>query len=276
MPRTRSGTRSGTPDGARRAAVVAGAALAVAGSAVGSGAFGGTPVAEAAGGALSASATLVAPAGPAFGIWGVVYAGLVAHAVWQALPAQREDARQRRTGWWTAASLVLNAAWILTVQAGQLAASVAVIAALLVVLVVAFTRLLERGPRSLVEAVVVDGTTGLYLGWVSIATVANTAAALRQAGLRSGEGAWAVGVLALAAAVGVVTAVRSRGRLAPGAGLVWGLGWVAAGRAGGENPSTAAAVAAGAAAAVVAGTTVAARLAPRGRRLRRARPRPRG
>ncbi|WP_432525051.1 tryptophan-rich sensory protein, partial [Kineococcus sp. SYSU DK006] len=251
LPRTRSGAR----DGARQAAVAAGAVLAVVGSAIGSGALSGTPIAEAAGGALSASATLVAPAGPAFGIWGVVYAGLVAHAVWQALPAQREDARQRRTGWWTAASLVLNAAWILTVQAGQLAASVAVVAALLVVLVVAFTRLLQRGPRSPVESVVVDGTTGLYLGWVSIATVANTAAALRQAGLRSGEEAWAVGVLALAAVIGVVTAVRSHGRLAFGAGLAWGLGWVAAGRAGGADASTAVAVTAGAAAAVVAGTT---------------------
>ncbi|WP_432513643.1 tryptophan-rich sensory protein [Kineococcus sp. SYSU DK001] len=265
LPTTGSGT--GTRDGARQAVVVASAVLGIAGAAVGSGAFGGTPIASAAGGALAADATLVAPAGPAFAVWSVVYTGLVGLAVWQALPAQREDARQRATGWWTAASLLLNAVWIGTVQAGRVWLSVAVIAVLLVVLVRTFTLLLAQRPASRVEALLVDGTVGLYLGWVSIATVANTAAALRAGGFTAGEPGWAVGVLGVATAVGVFTAVRSRGRLAFGAGLAWGLGWVSAARAGTEaNPSTTVAVAAGAAAAVVAGTTVAVRVLSRGRR----------
>nr|WP_246316002.1 tryptophan-rich sensory protein [Kineococcus aurantiacus] len=216
---------------------------------------------------MSADATLVAPAGPAFGIWSVVYTGLVGLSAWQALPAHREDFRQRATGWWTAASLLLNAVWIGTVQAGWLGVSVLVIAVLLVVLVRTFTLLLRERPTSRAEAALVDGTVGLYLGWVSIATVANTAAALRAAGLTSGETGWAVGVLGVATAVGAFTAVRSRGRLAFGAGLAWGLGWVAAGRAGAEqNTSTTVAVAAGVAATVVAGTTVAVRVLSRARR----------
>ncbi|WP_337060971.1 TspO/MBR family protein [Kineococcus sp. G2] len=261
----RSAGRSPSRDGLRRAVVAAGAVVAVVGSAVGSGAFGGTPIAEAAGGALSADATLVAPAGPAFAIWSAVYAGLVALAVWQLLPAHARDARQRVTGWWVAASLLLNPAWIATVRAGRVGASVVVITALLVVLVVTFGRLVASRPSGPVEAVVVDGTVGLYLGWVSIATVANAAAWLKQAGLTAAEPAWAVVVLAVAAAVGVFTAVRSRGRLAFGAALTWGLGWVCAGRLSGPDASTAAALAAGAAAAVVAGTTAAARLRARRR-----------
>ncbi|NAZ88158.1 tryptophan-rich sensory protein, partial [Kineococcus indalonis] len=201
-PSVRSAGGAGSRDGLRRAVLAVSAVLAVAGSAVGSGALGGTPVAQAAGGALSASATLVAPDGPAFAVWGVVYAGLLALAVLQLLPARAHDARQRATGWWVTASLLLNLAWILTVQAGRVAASVVVIAALLVVLVVTFGRLLGTAPTGPVEAVVVDGTVGLYLGWVSVATVANTAAALKQAGLTTAEPAWAVGVLALAGAVG--------------------------------------------------------------------------
>ncbi|WP_432501301.1 tryptophan-rich sensory protein [Kineococcus arenarius] len=261
----RSAGRAPSRDALRRGAVAVGALVAVAGSAVGSGAFGGTPIAEAAGGALSADATLVAPAGPAFAIWSVVYTGLVALAVWQALPAHARDARQRATGWWVAASLVLNPAWIATVQAGWVGASVLVIAALLTVLVVAFGRLVATRPAGVVEAVVVDGTVSLHLGWVSIATVANTAAWLKQAGLTAGEPAWAVAVLAVAAAVGVFTAVRSRGRLAFGAALTWGLAWVCAGRLSGTDSSTAAAAAAAAAAAVVAGTTTAAQLRARRR-----------
>ncbi|PRY18562.1 tryptophan-rich sensory protein [Kineococcus rhizosphaerae] len=254
-------SRTGSRDGVRQVVVVASAVLGIAGAAIGSGAFGGTPIASAAGGALSADSTLVAPAGPAFGVWSVIYTGLVGLSAWQALPAHREDPRQRATGWWTAASLLLNAVWIGTVQAGGLWLSVVVIAVLLVVLVRTFTLLLRERPTSRVEAVLVDGTVGLYLGWVSIATVANTAAALRASGLTGGETGWAVGVLGVATAVGAFTAVRSRGRLAFGAGLAWGLGWVAAGRAGAEqNTSTTVAVAAGVAATVVAGTTVAARL----------------
>jgi hypothetical protein len=122
----------------RRLAVAVGAAVAVATSLVGSGALGGTPVAEAAGGALSADATLVAPAGPAFSIWSVIYAGLVAFAVFQALPSRRGDPRQRRVGWLVLASLLLNAGWILCVQAGLVAATVPVIVALLAVLVLAW------------------------------------------------------------------------------------------------------------------------------------------
>lgn len=250
----------GSPDPVRQGVVVVSAVLGVVGAALGSGAFGGTPIASAAGGALSADATLVAPAGPAFAIWSVVYTGLGALAVWQLLPAHRDDARQRATGWLVAASLLLNAGWIFTVQAGWLWGSVVVIAVLLVVLVAVFGRLLERAPSSRVEAVVVDGTMGLYLGWVSIATVANVAAVLRDSGLTVGETGWAVGVLGVAAGVGAFTAVRGRGRLGFGAGLAWGLGWVSAARSGAEaNSSTTVAVVAGIAAAVVAGTTVVAR-----------------
>ena len=48
--------------------VVVSAVVAVVVSLLGSGAWIGTPIAEAAGGALSATSTLVAPAGPAFSI----------------------------------------------------------------------------------------------------------------------------------------------------------------------------------------------------------------
>ncbi len=83
---------------------------------LGSGAGAGTPVSEAAGGALSSDATAVAPGGAAFSIWTLIYLGLIGLAVWQALPGHRANARQRQAGWWIAASMLLNATWILAVQ----------------------------------------------------------------------------------------------------------------------------------------------------------------
>src|SRR6478735_7160049 len=142
---TRGATHPIPGDRVRQSAVIAGAVVAVIGAVVGSGAVGGTPIPQVAGGALSADATLLAPAGPAFAIWSVIYLGLVLYAVWQALPSQAARERHRVLGWWVLASLLLNAAWILSVQAGLLGLSVVLIVALLVELIATFV-LLRRHP----------------------------------------------------------------------------------------------------------------------------------
>ena len=185
----------------------------------------------------------------------MIYTGLGAYTIWQWLPSQRSSERQRSLGWLVAASLILNAAWILTVQAGWVAVSVLVIVALLVVLAVCFARYSRTPAANWIEAIAVDGTLGLYLGWVSVATCANTAAALTDAGF-DGFGlapeVWSVAVLAVVAAVAVALAAYGRGRLAPAAALSWGLSWIAVSRLNGELLSTGTAIAAITAAAVVA------------------------
>ncbi|MEP7765656.1 tryptophan-rich sensory protein [Sanguibacter sp. 25GB23B1] len=248
-----------TSDTVRQVGVLVLALLAIAGAAVGSGAFGGTPIAEAADGALSATATPVAPASTAFSIWSVIYMGLVAYAVWQLLPAQRTDARQRRTGWLAAASMVLNAVWILVVQAGALWLSVVVILALLLVLVRILLVLMSTPARTTLERVVVDGTFGLYLGWVTIATIANIAATLAAAEvgeLGLGATGWSVVLLAAAAVIGILFAVRTGGRITIALALAWGLAWVAVGRASGETENTTVAVAAAVAAVLTLGAAM--------------------
>ncbi|WP_088281162.1 tryptophan-rich sensory protein [Kineosporia sp. A_224] len=250
------------PDVVRQVVVAVSAVVAVVGSAIGSGAFGGTPIAEAGGGALSAEATLVAPDGPAFAIWSLIYLGLVAYAVWQALPAQRTDPRQRRTGWLAAASLVLNAVWILVAQAGYVAASAVIIVGLLVVLVAILARLVRSVPASRTEGVLVDGTFGLYAGWVSAATIANIAAALVDAGVTQGvlgADTWGVFVTAVAAGVGTYVASVTRGSFGYGGALAWGLVWIAIGRTSGPDSSATVVVAAGLAAAIVVAATLIAR-----------------
>lgn len=264
----RTGRSSGavdqrTSDTVRVTVVAVSAVVAVVGGFLGSGAVVGTPIDEAAGGALSASATLVAPGGPAFSIWSVIYAGLVVLAGYQLLGPQRTDPRQRQVGWWVAASLLLNAGWILTAQAGSVVGALVLIVLLLAVLVVAFARLLSSRPRSVLQAVLLDGVLGLYLGWVAIATVANAAAALVGAADWAATGAvatlWAVLMLVVAAAIGLGLAVVGRGRLAPAASLGWGLAWIAIARTTGEPRSLVTAVVAALAAVVVAVAAVALR-----------------
>ncbi len=243
----------------RKIVIAASAVVALVGSFIGSGAAGGTPIQDAAGGALSASSTAIAPDGPAFGIWSVVYVGLIAFAVWQFLPRRADEARHDRLAVPATLSLLLNAAWILSVQFGLLWLSEPIIVALLAVLVWTFVVLRRTRPSGTVEAIVTDGTFGLYLGWVCVATAANTAAVLAAAGFRGfglSQDVWGVLVALVAGAVGVLLALTGRGRLAPTASLAWGLTWVAVARLDGPLVSVPTAVAALVAAAAAVLVTV--------------------
>ena len=250
-------------DVVRQITVISSAVFAIIGSFVGSGAAGGTPVQDASGGALAADASLIAPATPAFSVWGVIYLGLIAYAVWQALPAQTTSARHRRLGYWIAASLVLNAAWILCVQFDLLGLTVPIIVVLLAVLIQAFRQAVQYPPISAWDAALTDVPIGLYLGWVCVAPAANVTAVLTAAGF-DGWGLppelWSGVVIAVAAAAGVALALVSHGRIAPALTLAWGLSWLAVGRLTGEPESIATGVAAIAAAVLVLAASVLLRL----------------
>lgn len=235
-----------TTDQVRRIAVIAAEVFCVVGTLVGVGVIG-TRVEESSGGALAATATLVAPAGPAFSIWTPIYLGLLAYAVWQALPANAVGDRVRSTGWLAAVSMVLNAAWLLVTQQGWIWVSVVVIVALALTLGVLVQRLTREPAATTVERVVLDVTFGLYLGWVAVATCANITAALVDSGVDLGVTAnqvAAVAVLAVAAGLGVVFARRLGGRWSVAAAMAWGLGWIAVGRLGDEPRSVATGIAA--------------------------------
>jgi hypothetical protein len=258
-PDVREARRPTAADRRRQVAVTISEVLCVLGTLVGVGALGGTRVEESSGGALAADATLLAPAGPAFSIWSAIYLGLAAYTVWQWLPDQATDPRHRRIGWLAAASMLLNAAWLLVTQQGWIWVSVLVIAALAVVLGVLVRRLTERPSYGLAEAVIVDGTFGAYLGWVCVATCANVTAALVSSGVDPGKPVSelaAVAVLALAAGVAVLLARRLGGRYAVALAIAWGLVWIAVGRATDEPRSSLTAWAAIAAAAVAVGSAV--------------------
>lgn len=240
-------------DRIRQVVVTASAVFMVVGTLFGIGVIG-TRVEESAGGSLSATATLLAPAVRAFSIWSVIYAGLIAYVVWQWLPSQTASPRARRIGWLAAASMVLNGVWLLVTQVGQLWLSVVVIVALAVVLGLLMQRLGRPRNAGTVEKLVVDGTFGLYLGWVSVATAANITATLVASGvnppLEIAE-LWAVGVLAVAAGIGVLLARVLDARLGVALAMGWGLAWIAVGRLSGEPASPLAGAAAAVAAAVV-------------------------
>ena len=148
-----------------------------------------------------------------------------------------------------------------------MALSVVVIALLLAVLADLFRRLVAAPPGGLLERLVVDGTFGLYLGWVSVATCANIAAALKGAGF-SGFGVpslLAIAVLVVVAVIGVGLALAGRRPVAAPVAMIWGLTWIAVGRTTDKPHAPAVAIAAVAVAAVIAVAAAAQWLRPQRR-----------
>ena len=244
-------------DRVRQVGVTLAEVFCVIGTLVGVGVIG-TRVEESSGGALAADATLIAPAGPAFSIWTPIYLGLAAYTVWQWLPQQATDRRHRAIGWLAAASMVLNALWLLVTQQGWIWVSVLVMAGLVVTLGLLVARLQANQSYGHAETVIVDGTFGLYLGWVAVAACANVTAAFVASGVDPAglvAEVIAVAVLAVAALVGVVLARRLGGRWAVAAAVAWGLAWVAVGRLTDEPRSVLVGLAALAAAVVVLAAT---------------------
>jgi hypothetical protein len=250
-------------DRARQVIVTVGAVFALFGLLLGSGLLG-VPVQEGFGGAFAADATLLTPAGPAFSIWSVVYLGLFGFAIWHWLDGNAARPRIAAMAIPATLSLILNGTWLLVVQfggtsVGAMWLSVAVVIALETSLAVLIQRLSADRARDRAELVLVDGTFGLYFGWTSVAVVANIAAAGLASGLhpRPSSAEWvAVAVVVAVAMLGVLFARRLGGRIAVGAAMSWGLGWIAVGRLAATPPSVVVGIGALASAVLVLGAAV--------------------
>jgi hypothetical protein len=242
-------------DLARQIAVISAMVFMIIAAAVGTGAFGGTPVQDLQNGALDVDGSYLAPARTAFSIWSAIYLLLIVYTVWQALPRQRAATRQRAIGWWVALTMVLNGVWLLAAQFGTLPLTVLMIFVLAGALAVTFRRTVAVPAERVADAILIDAATGLHLGWVTLASVANTAAWLTASGIEvAAPDVWGVAVLVVVAVVGIAFALLSGGRFAPGLAIAWGLTWLGVGRLSGEPSS----VAIGIAAIVVAVIVIAA------------------
>lgn len=117
---------------------------------------------------------LFVPAGYVFSIWGVIYIGLLAFTIFHSLPAQRSNPRLRRIGWLAALSSVANGTWIFFWHFGYYALSLVTMLTLLVTLIAIYLRLdVGRSATSTAERWSVNALFSVYLGWITVATIAN-------------------------------------------------------------------------------------------------------
>ena len=170
------------------------------------------------------------PAGYVFSIWSVIYLGWIAFIIFQFLSSQKESPRLRRLGYLFALSNLANAAWLFCWHYNLFGLSVLVMLTLLGLLIASYLRLnVNRSSVTRLEYWSVDVMFSVYLGWITVATVANITSWLYFVGW-DGFGiaaqTWAVIMLAVASLLGLAMAWTRRdvGYLAV---LVWAFAGIA-------------------------------------------------
>ncbi|MDX2038387.1 MAG: hypothetical protein SFX72_17190 [Isosphaeraceae bacterium] len=169
----------------------------------------------------NAAATALTPAGYAFSIWSLLFAGGFAYSALQALPGRLDSPIHRRIGPLLAAAWLGNSAWeVWTPLRGFDWAGLALIASILATLLVAmgFT------VRDRIGGLTAFAVHGLA-GWVTVATLADAsmtgwAAGFNPSGLDSAESA--ILLLSIGAILGGSIAAWSASISYTGA-LAWGL-----------------------------------------------------
>ncbi len=183
---------------------------------------------------------LFVPAGYVFSIWGLIYLLLTGYTVYHTLPAQRENPLLQRTGWLFALSNLLNAGWIIAWHYGTFDywLTIVLMLGILASLITIYLRL-QIGLRryTLLEKALVSIPFSIYLGWISIATIANATdviVLLRGNQIMVGDEYWTIGMLAVGVALALVMFVSRRDAfyLAVFAWAFAGIGqkWMAAGK----------------------------------------------
>jgi len=164
------------------------------------------------------------PAGYVFAIWGVIYIGWLAFTVYQALPAQRNNPRLQRIGWLFALSNLANAVWLFTWHYELFPLSVVVMLSLLLLLIPSYLRLdIGRARVPTIEKWCVDIPFSIYLGWISVATIANITDLLyywKWDGWGIAPQVWAVIMLIVASALALAM-TWTRGDVAYLLVIVW-------------------------------------------------------
>ena len=124
---------------------------------------------------------LFVPAGYVFSIWGIIYLGLLLFTIWQARGLfssgpLRSPAAASLGGWFLLSS-VANASWIVAWHYEQLGLSLLLMATILFSLIQIYQITDGNARLSVIERI----PFSIYLGWISIATIANVTTLLVDA-----------------------------------------------------------------------------------------------
>lgn len=120
---------------------------------------------------------LFAPAGITFAVWSVIYLGLGLFILYQFgfLSKGKKNYLDivTRIGWSFFISSVANSTWIFAWHYDKILMSVIIMLILLISLIDIYEKINKNKPNSTIEKVTVQWVFSIYLGWISVATIAN-------------------------------------------------------------------------------------------------------
>lgn len=168
---------------------------------------------------------LIIPANYAFAIWGLIYLALFGFGFYQFLPEQRNNPRLQDVRPLLIAACIAQSIWVFFFLYRQFWLSVLAMLTILLALIFAYLRL-EVGRRSVgrTERWLAQIPFGIYLGWISVATIVNVAIALYSQGWSLGLSPviWTVILMLIAGVIGATLALQRR-EIAFSLVVVWAL-----------------------------------------------------
>jgi benzodiazapine receptor len=181
--------------------------------------------------------TLITPAGYTFAIWGIIYTLLGLFVIYQALPSNKGKTTEK-VGWFFILSCIANIFWLFLWQFEFLTISVVLMFLLFASLLRVYLNLgISKSSISWRERIAVHAPFSVYFGWITIASIANVAAALVSVGWNGfGLSAETWGILVILIALLITTlVVITRRDVFYGLVIVWALIGISAGQSGNQN-----------------------------------------
>ncbi|WP_343115804.1 hypothetical protein [Ostreiculturibacter nitratireducens] len=166
----------------------------------------------------------ILPAGYAFAIWAVIYAGLVVHAGF-GLFARAEDVAWDGPRWPLFGSLALGASWLMVAMANPVMATLQIWVMTVLALVALF-----RAPR-IPDRWLLLGPIALYAGWLTAASCVSLGVVLIGHGIM-GEMAASLAMLALALVIAFTVQTRLARAPEYGVAVIWALAAIIVANAG--------------------------------------------
>lgn len=168
-------------------------------------------------------------AGYAFSIWGLIYLGLAAFAVWQLLPRNTNSPAIKALAWPAVLAIAATGVWIFASALNERWLTVGVIVFAAACMIYGLKRA-SRGQSTFLDWLLVWWPLGLLGGWLTIASAVNILTVMTAEGMIARDAvllAGAAGILATTAVA--LWVLRSTAVLPYGAAVAWGLVavWVA-------------------------------------------------
>lgn len=154
------------------------------------------------------------PSGYVFSIWGLIYLGMVAFSIYQFLPSQRNNPRLERAALPVVIGNLANTAWIFAWHYQQFPLTILIMLVLLLSLI--WTYLVLRVNRVKVPAAeywTVQVPFSIYLGWITVATIANATSLLDYFNWDGGSVSpqmWTAIMLTIASVIATAMAITRR------------------------------------------------------------------